>query len=112
MFLSLTAMFNTLILLNTLYAFASTKCLLIYIYIYIYIYKETLWVSGKYIKKIGVQPDLNVRRQRLAARLSQMVTAKPLGQPEKAGVVASFVTLARHDSKSGGTQSPPIHYGR
>ena len=29
-------------------------------------------------KKIGVQPDLNLRRKRLAARLSQMVTAKPL----------------------------------
>ena len=27
-----------------------------------------------------MQPDLNLRRQRLAARLSQMVTAKPLGQ--------------------------------
>ena len=54
----------------------------------------------------------NLRRQRLAARLSQMVTAKPLGQLKKAGVVASFVTLARHDSKSGGTQSPPIQYGR
>ena len=43
-----------------------------------------------------MQPDLNLRRQRLAARLSQMVTAKPLGQLIKAGVVASFVTLARH----------------
>ena len=31
-------------------------------------------------RKIGVQPDLNLRRQRLAARSSQMVTAKPLGQ--------------------------------
>ena len=40
-----------------------------------------------------------------------MVTAKPLGQLTKAGVVASFVMLARHDSKSGGTQSPPIQYG-
>ena len=38
-----------------------------------------LWVSGKCIKKIGVQPDLNLRRQHLAAQLSQMVTAKPLG---------------------------------
>ena len=37
-----------------------------------------------------------------------MVTAKPLGQLNKAGRVASFVTLARHNSKSGGTQSPPI----
>ena len=27
-----------------------------------------------------MQPDLNLRRQRLAARSSQMVTAKPLGQ--------------------------------
>ena len=27
-----------------------------------------------------MQPDLNLRRQRLAAQLSQMVTAKPLGQ--------------------------------
>ena len=34
--LSLTAMFNKLILLNTLYAFASTTCLLKYIYIYIF----------------------------------------------------------------------------
>ena len=34
-----------------------------------------------YIKrKIGVQLDLNLRRQRLAARLSEMVAAKPLGQ--------------------------------
>ena len=69
-----------------------------YIYIYIYIY--------------GVQPDLNLGRQRLAAQSSQMVTAKPLGQLKKTGVVASFVTLTRHDSKSGGTQSPPIQYGR
>ena len=52
-----------------------------------------------------MQPDLNLRRQRLAARLSQMVTAKPLGQLNKAGVVASFVTLARHNSKSGGILS-------
>ena len=59
-----------------------------------------------------MQPDLNLRRQRLAAGLSQMVTAKLLGQLKKAGVVASFVTLARHNSKSGGTQSPPIQYGR
>ena len=43
---------------------------------------------------------MNLRRQRLAARLSQMVTAKPLGQLNKAGVMASFVTLARHNSKS------------
>ena len=41
-----------------------------------------------------------------------MVTAKPLGQLKKSGVVASFVTLARHNSKSGGTQCPPIQYGR
>ena len=34
----------------------------------------------KHKEKIGVQPDLNLRRQRLAGRLSQMVTAKPLGQ--------------------------------
>ena len=60
---------------------------------------------------IGVQPDMNLRRQRLAARSSQMVTAKPLGQLKNTGVVASFVTLARHDSKSGGTQSQPIQYG-
>ena len=33
-----------------------------------------------------------------------MVTAKSPGQLNKTGVVASFVTLARHDSKSGGTQ--------
>ena len=45
-----------------------------------------------------MQPDLNLRRRRLAARLSQMVTAKPLGQLKKTGVVASFVTLAWHDS--------------
>ena len=63
-------------------------------------------------RKIGVQPDLKVRRQRLAARSLQMVSAKPLGQLMQTGVVASFVTLARHDSKSGGTQSPPIQYGR
>ena len=47
-----------------------------------------------------MQPDLNLRRQRLAARLSQMVTAKPLGQLIKTGVVTSFVTLARHNLKS------------
>ena len=45
-----------------------------YIYICIYIRK---------INIIGMQPDLNLRRQRLAARSSQMVTAKPLGQLKK-----------------------------
>ena len=44
-----------------------------------------------------MQPDLNLRRQLLAARSSQMVAAKPLGQLKKTGVMASFVTLARHD---------------
>ena len=48
---------------------------------------------------MGMQPDLNLRRQGLAARSSQMVTAKPLGQLIKTGVVASFVTLAQHNSK-------------
>ena len=38
--------------------------------------------------------------------------SKLLGQLRKTGVVASFVTLARNDSKSSGTQSPPIQYGR
>ena len=34
-------------------------------------------------EKFGLQPDLNLRRYRLAARSSQMVTAKPLGQLKK-----------------------------
>ena len=38
-----------------------------------------------------------------------MVTAKPLGQLIKAGVVASFVTLARHNSESGIMYFPLTH---
>ena len=80
---------------------ACTLALLGFINFYIYIKRE-----------IGVEPDLNLRRQPLAARSSQMVTAKPLGHLVKTGIVANFVTLALYDSKSGGTQSPPIQYGR
>ena len=55
------------------------------IYIHIYIKEERDAVGQRKIhkEKIGVQPDLNLRRKRLAARLSQMVTAKPLGQLKK-----------------------------
>ena len=37
-----------------------------------------------------------------------MVTAKPLGQLKKAGVVASFVTLARHNRLFGGGVPRPL----